>query len=67
MPRLCLTRKPGESLVFKLLNETVEVSFDGIIGKKILISIVAAREVFITRSRSTHIEDKEEGIPCQEN
>jgi len=28
---------------------------------------VAAREVFIMRSRSTHIEDKEEGIPCQEN
>jgi sRNA-binding carbon storage regulator CsrA len=67
MPRLCLTRKPGESLVFQLLGETVEVSFDGIIGKKIQISIVAAREVFIMRSRSIHSEDLEEGIPCQEN
>ena len=67
MSRLCLARKCGESLIFKVFGETIEVSFDAIRGKKIQISIVAAREVFIMRSRSTHSEDKEEGIPCKEN
>jgi len=67
MSRLCLSRKPGESLIFTVLGETVEVSFDAIRGKKIQISIVASREVFITRSSSTHSEDLEEGIPCKEN
>ena len=67
MSRLCLTRKPGESLIFTVCGETIEVSFDAIRGKKIEISIVASREVFITRSSSTHIEDLEEGIPCPKN
>jgi sRNA-binding carbon storage regulator CsrA len=67
MPRLCLARKPGESLIFTVLGETIEVSFDAIRGKKIQISIVASREVFIARSSSTHIEDLEEGIQCKEN
>jgi len=66
MSRLCLSRKPGESLVFTVLGETIEVSFDAIRGKKIQISIVASREVAITRSSSTHIGD-EEGIPCPKN
>lgn len=64
MSRLCLSRKPGESLIFTFLGETIEVSFEEIRGKKILISIVASHEVFIARSSSTHIEDQEEGIPC---
>lgn len=67
MSRLCLTRKPGESLIFTVCGETIEVSFDAIRGKKIQISIVAARKVFIARGRSTHIEDIEEGIQCKEN
>ena len=67
MSRLCLSRKPGESLIFTVLGETIEVSFDAIRGKKIQISIVASREVFITRSSSTHSEDLEEGIPCPKN
>jgi len=66
MSRLCLSRKPGESLIFTVLGETVEVSFDAIRGKKIQISIVASRDVAITRSSSTHIGD-EEGIPCPKN
>ena len=66
MSRLCLARKCGESLIFTVLGETIEVSFDAIRGKKIQISIVASREVFITRSSSTHIGD-EEGIPCPKN
>ncbi len=66
MSRLCLSRKPGESLIFTVLGETIEVSFDAIRGKKIQISIVASREVAITRSSSTHIGD-EEGIPCPKN
>ncbi len=66
MGRLCLARKPGESLIFTVLGETIEVSFDAIRGKKIQISIVASREVAITRSSSTHIGD-EEGIPCPKN
>ncbi len=66
MSRLCLARKCGESLIFTVLGETIEVSFDAIRGKKIQISIVASREVAITRSSSTHIGD-EEGIPCKEN
>ena len=67
MSRLCLSRKPGESLIFTVLGETIEVSFDAIRGKKIQISIVASREVAITRSSSTHIGDLEEGIPCPKN
>ncbi|NDG64588.1 MAG: hypothetical protein EBY29_14160 [Planctomycetes bacterium] len=67
MSRLCLTRKPGESLIFTVCGETIEVSFDELRGRKILISIVAARKVFISRGRSTHIEDIEEGIPCPKN
>jgi len=66
MSRLCLARKCGESLIFTVLGETIEVSFDAIRGKKIQISIVASREVAITRSSSTHIGD-EEGIPCPKN
>ncbi len=66
MGRLCLARKPGESLIFTVLGETIEVSFDAIRGKKIQISIVASREVAITRCNSTHIGD-EEGIPCPKN
>jgi len=67
MSRLCLARKPGESLIFTVLGETIEVSFDAIRGKKIQISIVASRDVAITRSSSTHIGDIEEGIPCPKN
>ena len=67
MSRLCLSRKPGESLIFTVLGETIEVSFDAIRGKKIQISIVASREVAITRSSSTHIGDLDEGIPCPKN
>ncbi len=67
MSRLCLARKCGESLIFTVLGETIEVSFDAIRGKKIQISIVASREVAITRSSSTHIGDPEEGIPCTKN
>ena len=66
MSRLCLARKCGESLIFTVLGETIEVSFDAIRGKKIQISIVASRDVAITRSSSTHIGD-EEGIPCPKN
>ena len=66
MSRLCISRKPGESLIFTVLGETIEVSFDAIRGKKIQISIVASREVAITRSNSTQIGN-EEGIQCQKN
>jgi len=66
MSRLCLARKCGESLIFKVLGETIEVSFDAIRGKKIQISIVASREVAITRSSSTQTGN-EEGIPCPKN
>ena len=44
MSRLCLARKCGESLIFTVCGETIEVSFDAIRGKKIQISIVASRE-----------------------
>ena len=67
MSRLCLSRKCGESLIFTVLGETIEVSFDAIRGKKIQISIVASREVAIMRSSSTQIGEEEEGIPCPKN
>jgi sRNA-binding carbon storage regulator CsrA len=67
MSRLCISRKPGESLIFTVLGETIEVSFDAIRGKKIQISIVASHEVAIMRSSSTQIGEQEEGIQCQKN
>lgn len=67
MSRLCLSRKPGESLIFEVMGETIEVSFDAIRGKKIQVSIVASHEVAIMRSSSTQIGEQEEGIPCQKN